>query len=69
MIGIFLLRQGSVVCHIIMYDRAQKFIELLVSSNVFKGDSFDWEAIIFLHKSILSVVIFKWFLRYLRVTQ
>ena len=65
MIGIFLLRKGLIICHVIVDDRAQKFIELLVSSNVFKGDSFDWEAIIFYP----FFVILKWFLCYLRVTQ
>ena len=69
MIGSFLLWQGLIVCHVIVDDRAQKFIKLLVCSNVFKRNSFYREAIIFLHKIILSVVIFKWFLRYLRVTQ
>ena len=69
MIGVFLLWQGLIISYVISDYRAQKFIELLVCSNVFKRNSFYREAIIFLHKIILSVVIFKWFLRYLRVTQ
>ena len=59
MIGVFLLWQGLIISYVISDHRAQKFIELLVSSNVFERNSFNWEAIIFLHKIILSVVIFK----------
>ena len=45
----FLLWQGLVVGYVIVYYRAQKFIELLVGSDVFKGYAFNGEAVVFLH--------------------
>ena len=58
----FLLWQGLVVGYVIVYYRAQKFIELLVGSDVFKGYTFNGEAVVFLH--VLSASVFQnmiWF--------
>ena len=46
---VFLLWQGLVVGYVIVYYRTQKFIELLVGSDVFKGYAFNGEAVVFLH--------------------
>ena len=66
---VFLLWQGLIVGHVIVDDRAQKFIELLVGSDVFKGHAFNGEAVVFLHIDSFLFVIFNWFLCYLRVAQ
>ena len=65
----FLLWQGLVVGYVIVYYRAQKFIELLVGSDVFKGYTFNGEAVVFLHVFSFLFVILNLFLCYLCVPQ
>ena len=65
----FLLWQGLVVGDVISDYRAQKFVELLVGSDVFKGYAFNGEAVVFLHIFSFLFVIFIWFLCYFRVTR
>ena len=65
----FLLWQGLVVGYVIVYYRAQKLVELLVGSDVFKGYTFNGEAVAFLHVFSFLFVILNLFLCYLCVPQ
>ena len=69
MVALLLRGQGLVVGYVITDYRAQKFVELLICSDVFKSYAFNGEAVVFLHIFSFLFVIFIWFLCYFRVTR